>query len=369
MALQVGFRDVVKSFGPVRVLHGVSFDLEPGRVVGLLGENGAGKSTLMKILAGYETSSGGQLLIDGRAQQFADSRAAEAAGIVMIHQEFNLAEDLTVAQNIFLGHERLRGWRLDHAAMRRDTEQVLRQVGLAIDPDTRTRDLIVAEKQLVEIAKALSRQARLLVMDEPTATLTPAETERLFELIRRLRGQGTTIIYISHKLDEVERITDEVVVMRDGRFVARAPTASLSRREMARLMVGRELSDMFPPKSALPDGPPLLQVQALSIPGWATDAGFELYLHDRATHGVVDTSGGKMSATLLSGGKREVVPLQQKQPGLVIGQRPLTGDWTLLVKLDVPGRKPAQLRYSSKMKPGSQDAAPAAKGEHAQHQH
>ena len=276
MALQVGFRDVVKSFGPVRVLHGVSFDLEPGRVVGLLGENGAGKSTLMKILAGYETSSGGQLLIDGRAQQFADSRAAEAAGIVMIHQEFNLAEDLTVAQNIFLGHERLRGWRLDHAAMRRDTEQVLRQVGLAIDPDTRTRDLIVAEKQLVEIAKALSRQARLLVMDEPTATLTPAETERLFELIRRLRGQGTTIIYISHKLDEVERITDEVVVMRDGRFVARAPTASLSRREMARLMVGRELSDMFPPKSALPDGPPLLQVQALSIPGWATDAGFEL---------------------------------------------------------------------------------------------
>jgi ribose transport system ATP-binding protein len=276
MALHVGFREVVKSFGPVRVLHGVSFDLEPGRVVGLLGENGAGKSTLMKILAGYEPMTGGELLIDGQAQHFADSRAAEAAGIVMIHQEFNLAEDLTVAQNIFLGHERLRGWRLDNTAMRREAVQVLRQVGLEIDPDTRTRELIVAEKQLVEIAKALSRQARLLVMDEPTATLTPAETERLFDLIRRLHKQGVSIVYISHKLDEVERITDEIVVMRDGRFVARAPTASVTRREMANLMVGRELSDMFPPKTLLPDGAPLLDVRTLSVPGWAHEVSFEL---------------------------------------------------------------------------------------------
>jgi ribose transport system ATP-binding protein len=276
MALQVGFRDVVKAFGPVRVLHGVSFDLEPGRVLGLLGENGAGKTTLMKILAGYEAPSGGELLIDGQVRQFADSRAAEAAGIVMIHQEFNLADDLTVAQNIFLGHERVRGWRLDNAAMRREAAAALQQVGLDIDPDTRTRELIVAEKQLVEIAKALSRQARLLVMDEPTATLTPTETERLFALIRRLRAQGVCVVYISHKLDEVERITDEVVVMRDGRFVARAPTAEVSRQQMANLMVGRELSDMFPPKVAAPDGPPLLQVHDLSVPGWADDVSFDL---------------------------------------------------------------------------------------------
>jgi ribose transport system ATP-binding protein len=276
VALQVSFREVVKAFGPVRVLHGVSFDLEPGRVVGLLGENGAGKSTLMKILAGYETLTGGELLIDGQAAHFADSRAAESAGIVMIHQEFNLADDLTVAQNIFLGHERVRGWRLDHATMRREAVLALRQVGLDIDPDTRTRELIVAEKQLVEIAKALSRRARLLVMDEPTATLTPTETERLFTLIRQLRGQGVAIVYISHKLDEVERITDEIVVMRDGRFVARAPTASLSRQQMANLMVGRELSDMFPPKAAVPDGPPLLEVRGMSVPGWAQDVGFEL---------------------------------------------------------------------------------------------
>ncbi len=276
MALQVSFREVVKAFGPVRVLHGVSFDLEPGRVLGLLGENGAGKTTLMKILAGYETMNSGELVIDGAAQNFADSRAAEAAGIVMIHQEFNLADDLTIAQNIFLGHELMRGFRLDHAAMRREAMKALQQVGLDIDPDTRTRDLIVAEKQLVEIAKALSRRARLLVMDEPTATLTPTEIERLFSLIRRLRGQGVAIVYISHKLDEVERITDEIVVMRDGRFVARAPTASVTRQEMANLMVGRELSDMFPPKAPVPDGPPLLEVHGLTVQGWARDVSFDL---------------------------------------------------------------------------------------------
>jgi len=274
--LQVGLRDVVKAFGPVRVLHGVSFDLDLGRVVGLLGENGAGKSTLMKILAGYEAMDSGELLIDGQVQHFVDSRSAEAAGIVMIHQEFNLADDLTIAQNIFLGHERMRGFRLDNAAMRREAAEALRQVGLDIDPDTRTRELIVAEKQLVEIAKALSRHARLVVMDEPTATLTPTEIERLFVLIRRLREQGVSIVYISHKLDEVERITDEIVVMRDGRFVARAPTATVSRQQMANLMVGREMSDMFPPKTRTPDGPPLFEVQDFSVPGWAQKVSFEL---------------------------------------------------------------------------------------------
>jgi ribose transport system ATP-binding protein len=276
MTLQVGFREVVKAFGPVQVLHEVSFDLAPGRVVGLLGENGAGKSTLMKILAGYEAATGGALLIDGQPRVFADSRAAEAAGIVMIHQEFSLAEDLTVAQNMFLGHELVRGWRLDNAAMNRAAAAALQQVGLDVDPDTRTRELIVAEKQLVEIAKALSRSARLLVMDEPTATLTPAETERLFGLIRRLRDDGVGVVFISHKLDEVERITDEIVVMRDGRFVTRAPTAGVTRQQMANLMVGRELSDMFPPKTPVPDGPPLLEVRGVSVPGWAHDVSFDV---------------------------------------------------------------------------------------------
>ena len=296
--MAVSFDKVVKSFGPVQVLHGVSFDLAPGRVIGLLGENGAGKSTLMKILAGYEALSGGELRIDGTAVHFDGPRAAEARGIVMIHQEFALAEDLSIAQNIFLGHETTRGlmsfpraahsgtrapggragaW-LDDAAMRTDTARVLQQVGLKVSPDTLVKQLIVAEKQLVEIAKALQRRARLLIMDEPTATLTPAETERLFALIAQLKADGVTIIYISHKLDEVERVTDEIVVMRDGRFVTRALTMNVTRRQMANLMVGRDLIDLYPPKDARPElhTPPLLKVQGLNVRGWARDVNFEV---------------------------------------------------------------------------------------------
>ena len=164
-SVSVAFDHIVKAFGPVQVLHGVSFALAPGRVYGLLGENGAGKSTLMKILAGYEQPSSGTLHINGAAQSFGSSRDAEAQGIVLIHQEFNLAEDLSVAQNIFLGHEKKRGLLLDDAAMDREASAALAQVGLKIDPRTKVRRLIVAEKQLVEIAKAVARRARLLIMD------------------------------------------------------------------------------------------------------------------------------------------------------------------------------------------------------------
>ena len=276
MSLHVRFADITKDFGPVRVLHGVSFELQPGRVYGLLGENGAGKSTLMKILSGYETASGGELFIDGKPCRFAGSRDAEGAGVVLIHQEFNLADDLSIAQNIFLGRELRRGLWLDDAAMREASRRVLEQVGLQLDPERRVGDLIVAEKQLVEIAKALARQARLLVMDEPTATLTPSETQSLFALIAQLKASGVTILYISHKLDEVERITDEVLVMRDGRLVAREPTAGLSRQRMANLMVGRELSDMFPERRPAPEGEPLLRVRGLTVPGWAQSVSFEV---------------------------------------------------------------------------------------------
>jgi len=275
-AVAVSFDEVVKAFGPVRVLHGVSFALAPGRVVGLLGENGAGKSTLMKILSGYEVPTSGQVVIDGVPARFDGPRAAEARGIVMIHQEFALAEDLTIAQNVFLGHEILRGWWLDERAMRAETARVLKLVGLDASPDTPVHELIVAEKQLVEIAKALQRDARVLVMDEPTATLTPGETERLFALIAQLKADGVTVVYISHKLDEIERITDDVVVMRDGRFVAREPTSALTRRQMANLMVGRELSDLYPDKDPAPQAAPLLRVRGLTVPGWARDVSFDV---------------------------------------------------------------------------------------------
>lgn len=305
MSVAIEFRNVTKEFGPVRVLHGVGFALQPGRVYGLLGENGAGKSTLMKILAGYESPTTGEVVVDGAVRApGGGSRAAEAQGIVLIHQEFNLADDLTIAQNVFLGHEIRRGflppgrpkaksgplggqeatrsarpwgsWFLDDKAMREKTRQALAQVGLPLDPDTRVRNLIVAEKQLVEIARALARNARLLIMDEPTATLTPGETERLFALMAELKAAGVTIIYISHKLDEVERTTDEVVVMRDGLLVAREPTASVTRRQMANLMVGRELADLFPAKQPAPAGEPIIQVRGLTVPGWAQDVDFEV---------------------------------------------------------------------------------------------
>src|SRR5580698_206215 len=277
MSLAVRFDDIRKDFGPVRVLHGVSFELTPGRIYGLLGENGAGKSTLMKILAGYEAATTGTLLIDGAAQRFASSREAETAGIVLIHQEFNLAEHLTIAQNMYLGHEKKRGWFVDDAAMRAEAARYLAQVGLQKAPDTKVRELIVAEKQMVEIAKALSRHARLLIMDEPTATLTPSETERLFALMSKLKDEGVTIVYISHKLDEVERVTDEVIVMRDGRFVARKPTAEITRHQMANLMVGREVSDMFPEKPALADDAAIaLKVDNVYVPGWADNVSFSV---------------------------------------------------------------------------------------------
>jgi ribose transport system ATP-binding protein len=277
MSVAVEFRNVTKEFGPVLVLHGVGFALQPGRVYGLLGENGAGKSTLMKILAGYESPTTGEVVVDGAVRApGGGSRAAEAQGIVLIHQEFNLADDLTIAQNVFLGHEIKKGFFLDDLAMREKTRAALAQVGLPLDPDTRVKKLIVAEKQLVEIARALARNARLLIMDEPTATLTPGETERLFALMAELKAAGVTIIYISHKLDEVERTTDEVVVMRDGLLVAREPTASVTRRQMANLMVGRELADLFPAKLTAPAGEPILQVRGLTVPGWAQDVDFEV---------------------------------------------------------------------------------------------
>ena len=276
MSLAVDFRSVTKNFGLVEVLHGVSFSLEPGKVVGLLGENGAGKSTLVKILSGYEQASDGDFTINGVPHRFANSREAEREGVVLIHQEFNLAEDLTIAQNIFLGHEKQKGLFLDDRSMNAAAKAAMQRIGLEADPETKVRRLIVAEKQLVEIAKAVSRNARLLVMDEPTATLTPTETERLFALIAQLKAEGVTIIYISHKLEEVGRVTDEIVVLRDGNFVARAPTAETTRQQMANLMVGRDVSDMFPPKDVPPAAAPMFKVSGVSVPGWAQDVSFEV---------------------------------------------------------------------------------------------
>jgi ribose transport system ATP-binding protein len=322
MSLHVAFDGITKRFGAVPVLNDVSFELGPGGVHALLGENGAGKSTLMKILAGYERASAGTVTIDGAAQAFPSAREAEAQGIVLIHQETNLADALTVAENIFLGHELRRGWWLDERAMRAKARVALDQVGLAIDPDTSLRDLIVAERQLVEIAKALVRRLRLLILDEPTASLTPTECERLFGLVARLRADGVTVIYISHRLDEVERITNEVIVMRDGRFVGRAPTAGLARARMVEMMIGRELAAMFPPKQPmLASGPPVLEVHGLTVPGWAEQVSFALHAGE-----ILGFAG------LVGAGRTELFE------GL-IGLRPCSAGTVMI------GGRPARLRH------------------------
>ncbi len=266
---------ICRDFGPVRVLFGVDFALRAGEVHALVGENGAGKSTLMKILGGYQPPTEGRLVLDGQPVAFASSAEAEAAGIVLIHQEFNLAEQLTVEANIFLGRE-IGGGFLDLKAMRARTRALLAELETDIAPDMLVSDLSVPQKQMVEIAKALVRDARVLMMDEPTAVLTAREAEVLFRQIHRLRDAGVAILYTSHKLDEVKAIADQVTVLRDGREVVTAPAASMSADAMAEHMVGRDVSDLFPPKPPLGEGPPVLEVEHLSVPGRVADASFTL---------------------------------------------------------------------------------------------
>jgi ribose transport system ATP-binding protein len=268
-------RGVSRRFGPVQVLFDVDLALRPGEVHALIGENGAGKSTAMKILGGYLEPSEGVVALDGAPVAFASSREAEARGIVLIHQEFNLAEQLTVEQNVFLGREKRRGLFLDHRAMQAKTRALLDRLEARIDPRRTVATLSVPDKQMVEIAKALSRNARVLVMDEPTAALTNRETEVLLGQIDRLRAEGTAILYTSHKLDEVARIADRVTVLRDGHVVLQAPAAGLTEDRMAAAMVGREMKDLYPPKRAA-EGGAVLEVRRLTVPGVVEDASFTL---------------------------------------------------------------------------------------------
>jgi ribose transport system ATP-binding protein len=223
---------VSKSFGRIEVLHDIDLMVRRGEVQALIGENGAGKSTTMKILAGYQPASSGHLYLDGDETRFADLYDGEAAGIVMIHQEFNLAEQLTVEQNIFLGRELHRGLLLDKPKMRSLTRSYLDRLKCAVAPDALVSSLSNSEKQMVEIAKALSRDARVLIMDEPTAVLTTRETAVLMAQVRALKEQGTAILFTSHKLDEVAEISDVVSTMRDGQVVHTGPASEIDEDRM-----------------------------------------------------------------------------------------------------------------------------------------
>lgn len=267
---------ISKIFGEVQVLFSVDFDVLPGEVHALIGENGAGKSTLAKILTGFEQASSGQILLDGQPVTLPSNGRAEALGIVLIHQEFNLAEHLTVTESLFLGREVARFGVLDRRFMREETRRVLDILGSAIDEDAPISSLSVADKQMVEIAKAISRDARVVFMDEPTAVLSRDETDILFDQVRKLRAKGTSFVFISHKLDEVIELTDRVTVLRDGQWIKTAPTALLDAESMAQLMVGRELASLYPAKHEPDvDEEVTLSVRSLTT-GYVKDASFDL---------------------------------------------------------------------------------------------
>ncbi|MGE9269093.1 MAG: sugar ABC transporter ATP-binding protein [Verrucomicrobiales bacterium] len=238
-------RGIGKSFPGVRALAGVDLHVRAGEVVALVGENGAGKSTLMKILAGVQSADAGELRVGGRVRVFRQVREAQEAGIGLIHQELNLAENLSVMENLFLGRERHRGGFLKKAEMRREAARFLKMVGLEEEPDSVVGGLKTGKRQLVEIAKALAMEARLLIMDEPTSSLSLAESERLFRVIRELRERGVAVIYISHRLGEVRALADRVVVLRDGENAGELAGAEITHEKMVGLMVGREVAQHY----------------------------------------------------------------------------------------------------------------------------
>jgi rhamnose transport system ATP-binding protein len=265
-------RHAAKSFGAVRALIDGSVDLRAGEVHALLGENGAGKSTLVKILAGVYQPDAGTLVVGGNEVTLHGPAAAQAAGIAVIYQEPTLFPDLTVAENMFVGRQpRGRGRRIDRRAMQHEAAAVFATLGVPLDPARIARGLSIADQQVVEIGKALSLDARVIVMDEPTAALSAAEVDRLFEVIRTLKAQGAAVLFISHRLEEVFAICQTVTVMRDGSHVLTSELAGLTANDLVRAMVGRELAERPPQTAGASPGEPVLTVERLTREGVFTD--------------------------------------------------------------------------------------------------
>jgi D-xylose transport system ATP-binding protein len=241
-------RQITKEFPGVKALDGVTFDLDAGEFHALVGENGAGKSTLMKVLSGVYPfgTYGGDIVVEGNEQRFATIREAENAGIAIIFQELSLVKELTVGENIFLGQEPAKFGVINWSELYHKASRLLRDLRLDIDPRTPVGNLGIGQQQLVEIAKALSKDAKILVLDEPTAALTESEVETLFTILRDLRGRGVGMIYISHKLDEVFEMADRITVLRDGRTVGTSDAKALTKDRVIAMMVGREVGDIFP---------------------------------------------------------------------------------------------------------------------------
>ncbi len=261
-------RDIRKQFGATKALDGVSLEIRPGRVHALVGENGAGKSTLMNVIAGGVRADAGRMTVEGAPYQPSGPLDARDAGIALIHQELSLCDHLTVAENVLLGREPRRGVRYDRAAARVEAARVLEPFHHPeLHPDRRVSDLPIAARQVVEICRALSADARVVLMDEPTSSLPRADVERLFDVIRRLRAQGVAVVYISHFLEEVRTIADDLSVLRDGRTVWTGAADALADAEIIGHMVGRDVADLFPARRSGPGEAVRLDAQDVAVEG------------------------------------------------------------------------------------------------------
>jgi ABC-type sugar transport system ATPase subunit len=292
----IEFRNVSKRFGGVRALREVSFAVPRGEIHALVGENGSGKSTLIRICGGVFPPDEGAVVFEGREVAFADPLASRAAGISVVHQEIPICPDLTAGQNVLLGHDLpKRAGLIDWGEVNRRATAVFSELGVDIPPGVLAGDLPIAQRQLVAIAQALTFRAKLLILDEPTSALSKQEAERLFAIVRGLRARGITIIYVSHRLEEVFGIADRISALRDGRYVGTVPRAEATPEQIVRMMVGREITQLFP-KEDNATGEVLLRVRGLSAPGLFSDVSFDL--HRGEVLGLVGLQGSGTSEVL-----------------------------------------------------------------------
>lgn len=341
-------RNISKRYGGIDALKGVSLEVHPGEVVALMGENGAGKSTMAKIIAGVERPDGGVMIWNGREAHFRDTRDAAAAGIAIVLQELSLVPDLSVAENVFLAHRNAYrgGWWLDRAAVTQGTLDLAARLGwdFPLDPTRKVSDLTIAEQQIVEILRALSLDARLVILDEPTATLSPHEVDVLFSLVRRLQERGTSYLIVTHRLEEVFALADRITVYRDGELSGTFTTSETNEAEIIRAMVGRDLGDLYAIRQRQPPGETVLGVQGLTLTRESAPATFQvrrgeivgiaglvgagrtelvraIFGADRAAHGHVTLNG---TVGLVRSPQRAIaqraamVPEDRKRQGLLI---------------------------------------------------